>query len=238
MSPTAQIEEFAQSIYLVIKNRYFDDITGEDGQVYVAQVIDWTNMFLDELETVLDEQDNLVDWWFARENAYELATGVAEGDASIALPSKVLRLLTDEYRTVQIKQGDSVVSNWSVVDPADIRNSGITEDMCAVVGNSIVFSRAFNDMENGGSVYGDVTLSLPRLSSTNVKILSLVQPQLLLKMGVAKNATLPDIVQGVLSPSYVQKYNDLLKGAIKRSQATSQAGTAEREQYGHIRGTY
>lgn len=239
MSPTAQIEEFAQQVYLVIKNREFDDIAGEDGQTYIRNIIRFTNMFLGELETTLDSNDQIVDWWFARENGYELGT-VSEGDSSLALSNKVDRLITDEERYLQIKQGDSIVSSWSVVNASELSNNPgyHTEDMCAVVGNYIVFSRPFNDTENGGTVVGDVILSLPRLSTTNVKIFSMVSPMELLTLGVAKNSSLPDIVQGVLSPSFTQKYNDLLKGAIARSEATSRAKKTVREQLSYIRGAY
>lgn len=238
MSPEKQLENYAQSIYLVIKNRYFDDIDQEDGQRYIDQVIDWTNMYLDELRTTTNPSTGeLVDWWFNRQTEQTLGTATT-GTASITLNSRIERLITDEQRYVQIKQDGTTVSNWAVVHPKDItsRSNRITEDMCAMVGNGIVFSRAFRDTEQGGVIVGDVVSELPELSRTNVKLLSQVKPQLLLKLGVAKNATLPDIVQGKLSPSYVQKYQDLLTGAIARSMATSQPATAERDSFGYVRG--
>jgi hypothetical protein len=63
-----------------------------------------------------------------------------------------------------------------------------------------------------------------------------VQPFLLLKLGVAKNVTLPDIVQGKLSPSYAQKFGDLLQGAIARSIASAAAPVTPRDSYSSIRG--
>lgn len=238
MSPQKQIEAFAQSIYLAIKNRYYDDISGEDGQNYVAQVIDHTNMYIDELENIVNPADNmLVDWWFNREAGYTLGTAT-EGGASVSLPSGIDRLLTDEQRYVQIQQDGIVISNWAVVAPKNITNrtDRITEDMCAVVGNSLVFSRAFRDTEHNGTVVGDVVLKIPRLTANKVTVLTQVRPKQLLILGVAKNITLPDIVQGKLSPSYVQKYNDLLTGAIARSTASSVAMYAERENFSHVRG--
>lgn len=239
MSPKAQLQAFAQSIYLTIKNRYFDDIEGEDGVVFVNQMIDWTNMFLDELENETDTTGGMVDWWFSREAAFPLGTAT-EGEASVPVPTSVDRLITDEQRYVLIQQGDSTVSRWAVVHPRDItnRSNRVTEDMCAVVGTSLVFSRAFNDTEGNGSVVGDVITRLPRLSTTNVKVLSIVRPKQLLILGVAKNATLPDIVQGKLSPSYAQKFSDLLQGAIARSNATSVAAQASRESFSDVRGIY
>lgn len=239
MSPQSQLEAFAQSIYLTIKNRYFDDIAGDDGQVFVKQIIDWTNMFLDELENETDGTSELVDWWFSRQAAAPLGTAVL-GAASSSLPSTVDRLITDEMRYVQILHDNAVISNWAVVHPKDIANhtNRVTEDMCALVGTSIVFSRAFRDTEANGSIVGDVINKLPRISATNVRILTTVRPKQLLILGVAKNSTLPDIVQGGLSPSYAQKFNDLLQGAIARSNATSVAAQAARDSYSNVRGVY
>lgn len=238
-APKIELQNFAQSIYLTIKNRYFDDIDGEDGEVFVSQVIDWTNMFVDELETELDSEGELVDWWFSRVNGFALGTATA-GLASIALPTSVDRLLTGTQRYVQVLQDGTAVSNWAVVDADSITNrfDRVTEDMCAMVGTDIVFSRQFRDTEQGGSIVGDVTQPLPRLSQTNVKLLTTVKPNLLLKLGVSKNAVLPDIVQGKLTPNYVQKFNDLLAGAIKRSKNTSRSHKASRDNFNSVRGIY
>lgn len=239
MSPTAQIEEFAQRVYLTVKNREFDDIEGEDGQTYIRNVLRFANMFLGELETTVDGDGKLVDWWFTRQNGLEVGTAV-EGEASVLLPKTVERLITDEERYLVIKQGDSTVSSWAVVSASDLSNKPgyHVEDMCAVVGNYIVFSRPFNETENDGTLYADVLLSIPRISTNNVKALTMVDPQELLILGVAKNTSLADIVQGVLSPSFTQKYNELLRGAIARSEATSMSRRTSRDNYGYIRGVF
>lgn len=239
MSPQDQIKAFAQSIYLTIKNRYYDDIDGDDGQVYVAQVLDWTTMFLDELENTVGPDGQLVDWWFARQSGYTLGTATT-GSASITTPTAIDRLIADEQRYVQILQDNAVVSNWAVVHPKDIasRTDRITEDMCAVVGSSIVFSRQFRDTENAGTIIGDVVLKLTRPSLNNAKLLTTVRPKQLLILGVAKNATLPDIVQGGLSPSYATKYDNLLAGAVARSIASSISANAGRDNYSNVRGIY
>lgn len=249
MSPLAQLQSFAQKVYLTMKNRRFDDIDSEDGRDFLKQIIDWTNGLIDELELEVGLDGQPVDWWFTRESMFELATGLTEGNASVALASTIGRVITDTERAIHIKQGDSVVSRWAVVHPKDISNrtDRIVDDMCAVVGTNLVFSRAFNETEAGGSVEGDVILKIPRLTyseandtltPTNIKALTMVQPQQLLVLGVAKNATLPDIVQGKLSPSFVQKYTNLLQGAIARSEATSVSAKAPRDQFGNVRGLY
>jgi hypothetical protein len=237
MSPDKQLQAFAQSIYLTVKGRYFDDIDTDDGTEYIARTIDWANMFVDELENTTDPNGELVDWWFTRAAGFNLGTAQTDA-ASITVPTSIDHLITDENRYVQIQQDGTTVSNWAVVHAKDITNSSVrvTEDMCAVVGNSLVFSRAFRDTEAGGIIIGDVSTKLPRLSATNVKLLTTVRPKQLLILGVAKNMTLPDVVQGGLSPSYVQKYQDLLSGAIQRSNASSQSIAAVRQSFSGIGG--
>lgn len=239
MGPTAQLTAFAQSIYLTIKNRYFDDIDQEDGQTYIAQVIDWTNMFLDELENETGPDGQLVDWWFARASAAALGTATL-GATSITMPTTVDHLITDEGRYVQVQVGGVTISSWAVVHPKDITNrtDRTVQDMCAIVGAGLVFSRAFRTDEAGGSIVGDVVNKLPRLSANKVTLLTTVRPKQLLILGVAKNATLPDIVQGGLSPSYTQKFNDLLQGAIARSSASSVASEVVRDDLSSVHGVY
>jgi hypothetical protein len=238
MSPTAQLTAFAQSIYLAIKNRYFDDIEGEDGQIFVSQIIDWTNQYLDELENITNSNGELVDWNWLRQPNYELGTASIDED-TIELPREVQTLIADERRRVQILDEDGkVISSWAVVTPDQLNsNKGKhTELMVVRYGLNLQFSRPFKEDEDGMTIVGDSDISLPRLSRTNVKVLSIVKPKQLLILGVGKNATLPDIVQGGLSPSYVQKYNDLLQSAIARNSSSSLGDTIERENFSYIHG--
>lgn len=240
MAAIDDLTAFAQDVYLVIKNRRFDDITGTDGQVFLDSIVSWVNMFLDELESETGPDDKPIDWTWARENGANLGRARL-GRASIDFDTTdFLNLITEEGRYVQILQDNAVISNWAVVAPGNITNKAdrVTEDMCALVGETIAFSRAFKDTEDGGTIIGDVTAPLPRISRTNVDILITVKPKLLLTLGVAKNATLPDIVQGGLSPSYAQKYNSLLKAAIARSIAASANEKAQRDSYGGVGGVY
>lgn len=240
---------FAQSVRLVIKNKYFDDVAGNDGQNFLAMTADWCNMFLDELEMETGPDSQPVDWWFARGNGERLGTAKL-GKASIDFDSDdFLSLIAEQQRYVQVVVGGAVVSNFAVVSASQITNKSdrVTEDACARVGDSVVFSRAFKDYEDGGQIIGDVTLVLPRLAYTydgttfaitDASLLTFVRPPLLLKLGVAKNNTLPDIVQGGLSPSFAQKYNDLLQGAIARSLTSSQSDQAPRDDYSGVAGVY
>ena len=240
MSPKKVVEQFAQDIYLILKNRFYDDIEGDDGQIFVQQILSWTNMFLDEIETAVDPDTKMpVDWWFSRSNGVTLGTAV-EGAATISAPSSMLRLIADDQRYVQITQDGTPVSNWAVVNIADITNKTdrIVQDMCAMVGTTIVFSRPFKDTEKNGKIIGDIITNLPRLTLTNTAVLTQVKPQLLLKLGVAKNAVLPDIVQGGLTPTYSQRFDNLLAAAILRSKTTSMAHQNARQSFMDVKGIY
>ena len=239
MSPRAQITAFAQSVYLVIKNRYFDDIEGEDGVIYVNQIIDWANQMADELETLIDPMGEPVNWTWLREMAAELGT-IDETTTTVELPRGVQSLIADEQRYVQIQQDGTPVSHWAVVSPEQLSNfrRHSDENYVTNVGGNLNFSRPFREEELGGTIVGDVINSIPRLSLTNARMLTTVTPKQLLILGVAKNATLPDIVQGGLSPSYVQKYNDLLQSAILRNQASSRSNSIERDRLSYIGGVY
>lgn len=246
-SPTQELTDFAQDIYLLVKGRDFDDIAGEDGQTFLTRTARWCNMFVDELETETGPDGKPVDWWFARSTGLALGTVPTTGQ-SVSLPSSVSRLTTDEERYVQITKNGLVQSNWLVVNPKDISSKSERNrvDMCAVVGGNLIFSRAFTTDEIGGAVTGDAITKLPRIGystnptgqviANNVKLFTTVQPFLLLKLGVAKNVTLPDIVQGKLSPSYAQKFADLLQGAIARSMASAAAPVMPRDSFSNIRG--
>lgn len=231
------ITDFAQSVNLVIKNRYFDDIASADGQTFIAQVVDHTNQLLDELENVTDQMGEPVNWKFMRQTGFDLGSATA-GETTVDLDSSVQALIAEPGRYVQIADSTgTILSNWQVVDAPQVTNKAVVQaDKVYVAGGQLVFSREFTTTEDGGSITGDVVASVPRLSTTNVKALSLVKPKQLLILGVAKNFSLPDIVQGGLSPSYVQKYNDLLQSAIARNNASSDNDTVERDSFAYVSG--
>jgi hypothetical protein len=240
MSPTAQIQALAQSVYLRIKNRYYDDLTTSDGQTFLAQIIDFGNGFIDELENEVNPDGQPIDWKWLETLGATLGTA-AVNTASISFPGGFLNLIAEEQRYVEVQQDGTTVSNWLVVSPNDIANQSqrYTEDMVTLTGSGIMtFSRQFNENEDGGTVIGDVTSAFPRLSLTNAKVLSVIRPRELLVLGIAKNASLPDIVQGSLSPSYVQKYDDLLQNAIARNSASGAADTVTRDDLSGIGGIY
>ena len=226
-----RINKFVQSVYLVRYGRYIDDLADADGVIEVAKTIDWTNQFLDELEEEAD-------WNFVRDNDREL--GIVSSDAqTFPLEDDVRKLIVDENRPLKLVFDGTVVGSFDVVNPNHItRNDGSTGDRVTVVNRTIIFSRKLRPYEIGSTVMADVINYIPRLSSNDIAVLDLVTPKQLLILGVAKNATLPDIVQGGLSPSFVQKYGDLLEKAREQNEASSVASSVIYEDLGYIGGTY
>jgi hypothetical protein len=247
MAAQDDITAFAQSVYSRIKNRFYDSITDTDGQTFIQLVVDFANGFIDELELETDAVGNPVNWWWVRQNGATLGTATT-GGASIAFNTTTFQnIIVEEGRYVQLVLGGAVIANFAVVAPGDISNdtSRVTEDMCARVGNNIVFSRAFKSIENGATVKGDVTTPITKLvydtsnhANDNSAALTLVKPRELLVLGPAKNESLPDIVQGKLSPSFTQKFNDMLNNAIIRSTTSSLADKVQRDDFSGIGGVY
>lgn len=234
MAYSTALTNFAQSVYLAIKNRYFDDIAGTDGQDYITQVIDWTNQYLDELENTVDSMGRPVYWNFMRTPSFEMGT-VAAGDTSMDVADGVLQVIPSFRRPLTITVDGTVVSKWTVVT-ADQLDPSSSQNLVAQLGDALYFNRAIKDDEDGGTVNVDVTESIDRLASNNANALTQVKPKQLLVLGVAKNSSLPDIIQGGLSPSFVQKYNDLLTSAIMLNNRTAGVETADRDDFGFVGG--
>lgn len=237
MAYPIEIEKFAQSVNLAVNNRYIDDIQDEDGQILVSQVVDYLNQYLDELERTTDTGGNQVFWRFMTSFANNLGQTVP-GDR-FSLPSTVAYLVTDEDRLLELWDGDRLVSQWVVADPQDLSNRrNRNRQMVASVGGEIIFSRELTAGEVGCDVVADVCLSLPRMTESDFSVLDLVKPQSLLIMGIAKNMSLPHIVQGPLSPSFTQKYNDILQQAIRFNNASSSTKYAITDNFSDIGGIY
>lgn len=230
MTDAEKIQAFTQSVYLATHNRYFDDITGDDGVTLQAQMIDWTNQFIEELEEEAY-------WNYVRENDFDFGTIITASD-TFALPAEVRDLVIDEYRPLVILQDGSIVSEWEVVNPNQITRPtrSNAKDRVMVLKQVLIFSRPFNEMEIGGSVAADIVTPIPRLASNNTTVLDLVRPKQLLILGTSKNVTLPDIVQGGTSPSFTQKYTNELEKAIDKNMRSSVASETVRDDYGSIGG--
>lgn len=231
MTDTERLQAFVQSVYLARYNRYIDDITDEDGQEEIAKTIDWTNQFLGEIELESD-------WQYLRTNDLEIGT-VSSATQVVPIPSGVRKMVVHEDRPLKILQDGAIVSQWEVVDPNHITEStGYYGNRVTTVGDNLVFSRAFNEGEIGGTITADVIDDMPQLSTDDISVLDLVKPQALLVLGVAKNAVLPDIVQGGLTPSFTEKYADLLEKAVMQNEASASSGIVDTDDLSVIRGVW
>lgn len=234
MTPLERMTAFAQSVYLTKNNRYFDDIDEEDGQTYVTQTVDWLTLLLDELEREAD-------WNCVRNWDDEIGTVLAPGQQTFDLPVGTRKLVVDDDRPLVIMHDNVIVASFEVVDPNQItKRYTSTKDRVTVIKKKIIFSRPLKDTEVNGTVIADTISPLPRPvitgPSPQVDIFDTFEPMQLLVLGVAKNATLPDIVQGPLSPSYVQKYGDLLEKTVMENNASSTSDEIVRDDFGYIGG--
>lgn len=249
MTDEQKIQKFTQDVFLTRFNRFVDNIptsfatvvsvTDTDALEEIAKTIAWTNMFLDELENETDTDGRPINWSFVREDGVELGE-VFEGMTDLELDDDMLRLVVDEERPLTIEFDGTPVSTWEVVGPNQVTKRPIPAqtDRVSVVNRTIIFSRAFNDTEIGGTIVGDVINNIPRLTTTDATTIDTVVPYQLLVLGVAKNATLPDIVQGGLSPSFVQKYADLLEGVKSANQNSSSANELVKDDLSYIGGIF
>lgn len=234
MTNEEKLKAFAQRVILTQTGKHMDveDIDGEEGQVYVRELIDWVNMFIGELESEAD-------WQYVRENAAQIGEATA-ASLILPIPAGVRKLVTDGNRPLYIAQGDAIISKWDVVSPNNITD--MPEDpyrgRASVVNNSVIFSRKLDENEVGGTIFADVIHDFPKLSMDDVSLLELIKPQRLLILGVAKDATLPDFVRGGISPALAEKYADLLDRVKDENEASALAGDIIRDDYGYIRGVY
>src|SRR5690606_14326687 len=167
---------------------------------------------------------------------------VVTGDTSVDVSSENIdTLIAVPARYALLMVDGKIASKWQIVDINQIKNSGAPqEDSVALVDDIVVLSREINERENGGILTADVTLNLPYVdeSATQFDILNMVKPKQLLVLGVAKNSSLPDLVRGGLSPSFLQRYQDLLQSAIQKNAYSSVSDEMGRESMSYIRGIY
>lgn len=232
MTTTEQITALAQTINLAKFSRY-KDVDGEELDAFLAMTVDWVNQFVEELELEAD-------WNYLRINDNLIATVSDKTIQTYALPDDVRTVVFSPYRDLTISFDGSVVSRFTMVNPNQIADPSDpeTHDRATVINGNIILSRPLTDSELNGEIRCDTISYMPKLSLDNTELLDLVKPNQLIVLGVAKNATLPDQVQGGISPSLAQKYNDLLKKAVAENNKTSDFLEAPREDFSYIRGVY
>jgi hypothetical protein len=223
-----EITDLAQQIYVTRKNRK-NNVTGTRLTVFLETTIIQVNLYLTEL-------DKEAYWNWVRTNDFVLAE--ATSATSYPLDPIYRTIVKDENRPLYIVKDGQVVSVWDVVNPSQLKNAGQDDNpnRVALIARNVKFSRALTEQEIGGDIVVDVVEYLPKISMDNIDVLSLVDPANLIVLGVAKNQVLPDVVQGGLTPSFTQKYADLLNGAKAENEMTSTASAAIAENLSGIRG--
>lgn len=232
MTPTEEITALAQSIYLAKNNRY-NDVEGAELTAFLNETVDWINQFTPELELEAE-------WNYLRTNSNLIDTITDVSVQVYPLPGGTRTVVTSPYRDVVITSGDSTISTFTMVNPNQISDptDPNTGDRATVINDKLVLSRPLKETELGGELRADTIAYMPQLTMSDTSLLSLVKPKQLIVLGVAKNATLPDIVQGGISPSITQKYNDLLGKAVAANNATAAALDVPAESFGYIRGIW
>jgi hypothetical protein len=232
MTPTEVITKLAQSAYLAVTGNY-NNVSGTALTTFLNKTIDWTNQFTNELELEAD-------WNYLRQNDYNLGIVNSATQYSVPLPDEVRKIVVSPYRDLVLSYDGVIISRFRTVNPnqiADPRNP-VTMDRVTQIGRNLVFSRAFTEEEVSATIQTDVINFMPELSLTDTDVLDLVQPHQLLILGLAKNISLPDLVRGGTSPSFVQKYNKLLRQAVMENNATAEAYEADRESFSYINGVW
>lgn len=242
MDDAALVKQFANDVYLTKFNRFIDGIDDpedEDAATEVLKVCRWASLYVEELELETDDDGRTINWNFLRENDVDFGTLSVAGQ-TFELPTGYRKLVVDQRRPLTIGHDGTIISRFSVVEPNQItkRTDGDTGDRVTMVGRKLLFSRPFRDYELGGTLIGDGLKPIPRMTVTDAAMLRTVPYYELLVLGVAKNATLPGIVEGGLSPSLTQKYADLLTGAKTENENSSLADEMVEDDFSNIGGVW
>lgn len=232
MTPTEQITALAQSAYLALTGNY-NDVEGTELDEFLAKTIDWYNQLTEEIELEAD-------WVYLRTNDYDFGTVTAAAFQTIELPDEVRKIVVSPYRDLVLTQDGTTIARFKTVNPNQIADPRYpeTRDRVTTINRTLVFSRPFTAEEVGASIRADVIAPMPQLALTDTEVLDLIKPRQLSILGLAKNMTLPDLVRGGTSPSFVQKYNDLLQKAVLENNATAEAYEADRESLSFITGVW
>lgn len=243
MTDEQKMQAFAQKVIVTMTGKRMDieDLESEDGDRFIEELVDATNMAVDELEVETD-------WNFVTD-IDKLIGSVSTAADTFPLPAGARKLSVREHRPLHITQDGTPVSTWDVVRPRDIsttRTGYPLRDRVTYVGKKIIFSRPLNDNELGGEVVADVVNYIPRLvyvkgqaeASNNLDVLELIEPTKLLVLGIAKDLTLPDFVRGKISPSLSEKYADLLGKVVAENDTTATGDTYEGDDLSSLGGGY
>jgi len=233
MSATHTMENLAQSAYRIV-NGSKNAATGTALTTFVALYRDWANDFISELELETDWN-----WWRIQDHEF----GTASNTAPLTIPDDFRKLVVSLDRPMYLQQDGTTISTFLVVDPNNVNNPAGSdkEDRVTYIDGKFVFSRPFRDEELGAVVYGDYMQWAPEITddtTTGDAVINVIQPYKLLSLGMAKDISLPDLVQGGISPNIEQRYLKVLSEAIAQNAQSIATGTAPYEGYGGLGGNY
>lgn len=231
MTNDERLLELAQQIYRARNGQKKTILSGEETD-FIDDAIDWVNQFIPEL-------DLEAYWNWVRTNDDIVGTVVAE-QKIYSLGDNIRTLVINPQRDLSIRHDGNVISTFKMVnanqlnDPSDYD----VRDRATVIGRKLVLSRAPTEQEAAGDIVADSVAYLPKLSHDDVTLLDTVDPIQLVVLGVLKNEVLPDIVQGGLTPSFTQKYGDLLQKCIAENNLSAAADEADRENLSFVGGVW
>lgn len=235
MTNDQRIIALAQDMYIARHNQT-NTVDGTDLTDFENQTISWVNQFLPELEKEAD-------WNFSRVNDDPSIGTVPSGTTiSYSLPQTIRKLVINSQRDLSIKQDGTIISTFKLVNPNQTFNPNDHDvrSRATVINRKIVFGRSLNSTEIGGTIVADTIAWIPRLSTTNVDLLDILDdnPDIrqLVILGVLKNQILTDIVQGGLAPSFTTKYASLLKVCVAENNASTDADDSNHENFGFVAG--
>lgn len=214
MSALDDITSLAQDTYRTIN--------GNNSNATNANLTAFQNNFIADHSLWLDEFEHETDWNAVRTNDYVLATIGNTSTFVFPLPDDYRKPVFTPDKELKFVNDGSIIARFDLVAPDQINSDmdPYTKNKATFIGRNIVLSRPATDSEVGSQIQLDVVGYFPRLSTRDSSVISMI-PRQLQVLGVAKNSSLSSIVKGGLSPSFSQKYADLLNAAISENAAST-----------------
>lgn len=226
------MEDLAQSVYR-IANGSRNTATGDQLTNFVSLYRDWANDFISELELEAD-------WIWWRKQDHKFGTASNDDGAALTIPDDFRKLVVNVNRPIYLQHDGTTISTFLVVDPNNVSNPSevVKEDRVTFIDGKFIFSRPFTDEELGADVYGDYMISAPLITDDDESAIGMIKPYKMLTLGIAKDVSLPDLVQGGISPNIEQRYLKVLEEAKRQNALSSAAEDAALDSYGGIGGIY
>lgn len=237
MTNDERITALAQDIYLT-RHGSLNEVDSSELPSFLDQTIGWINQIIPEIE-------KKADWNFVRTNDDAIGTIVTPSVISYALPTGIRKLVIAPNRDLTIRFDTSIIASFKLVSPNQSYNANDPYDIrdrATVLKRKVIFSRPLKVIEVGGTIVADTIAKIPKLSHINVALLDILDDEYnddirqMFIYGVLKNQVLPDIVQGGLTPSFSQKFDQYLQDCVDENNASSDANDQDRESFAFIGG--